>query len=60
MIVLVVNNKRYLINEESKENDKICENILSSYPKEATVDFDDVRLSDVKLKNLKQLQDESN
>lgn len=59
MTVLVVNNKRHLINEQSKASDKVCEDIINSYPKDAIVEFDDVKLSDVKPKTLKQLQDES-
>lgn len=60
MIVLVVNGKRHLINQHSKASDKVCEDIINSYPKDAIVEFDDVKLSDVKPKTLKQLQDESN
>ena len=40
LIVLVVNEDRYLINEESKASDKQCEQILSTYPNDAVVSFD--------------------
>jgi|DEB0MinimDraft_12_1074336.scaffolds.fasta_scaffold02532_16 hypothetical protein len=55
MIVLVVNEDRYLINEHSKASDNICKVIINDYPSDAVVDFDEVRLSDVKPKSLNEL-----
>jgi len=47
MIVMVVNGNRYLINEKSKASDKFCEQIIESYPSDAIVEFDKVKMSDV-------------
>ena len=47
MKVLVVNGNRFLINEKSKAVDKSCEEILKNYPPDATIEVDEVKLSDV-------------
>ena len=47
MTVLVVNNDRFLINTESRAAEKTCENIISNYPSDAVVYFDNVKKSDV-------------
>ena len=47
MIVLVINKKRFLINDESKAADKRCEDIIKNYPADATVYFDTVKKIDV-------------
>ncbi len=47
MIVLVVNNDRYLINPNSKAVDKSCEKILANYPYDAIIEFDKVRNKDL-------------
>lgn len=47
MIVLVVNNNRYLINEQSAACEKMCEHIIESHPQDAIVEFDRVREGDV-------------
>lgn len=44
---MVVNNTRYLINEESKGADKMCKKILEQYPKDAVVEFDQVKPIDL-------------
>ena len=41
--VLVVNEDRYLVNTESKGIDAMCDQIISSYPQEPTLDWDIVR-----------------
>lgn len=50
MIVLVVNGNRYLFNDEviDKAQDDAAERILSAYPSDAIVEFDEVRDEDVK------------
>ena len=50
MKVMVVNNNRYLINTELAQHvlDDICEDILKYYPSDATVEFDDVKSSDIR------------
>tara|TARA_R110001606_G_scaffold384658_1_gene547679 strand:- start:4499 stop:4666 length:168 start_codon:yes stop_codon:yes gene_type:complete len=49
MIVLVVNENRYLFNNEvcDKAQDECAERILSAYPDNAIVDFDDVQPQDL-------------
>ena len=47
MKVLVVNGKRFLINEKSSVVDKTCERIINNFPHDAVVEFDEVKLSDV-------------
>ena len=47
MIVLVVNNNRYLINEQSPACEKMCKQIIKAHPASAVVEFDEVRKSDV-------------
>lgn len=55
LIIMVVNEKRILINEDSKVCDKVCEEILEHYPSDAIVEFDVVKLADVKPKTLTEL-----
>ncbi len=52
MIVLVVNGNRYLFNDKviDKAQDDAAEKILSAYPDDAIVEFDEVRDEDVKQK----------
>lgn len=45
--VLIVNEDRYLVNTASKGIDKICDEIISSYPMEPTLDWDIVRNIDL-------------
>lgn len=59
LTVLVVNGKRYLINEESKASDKVCEEIIEHHGSDAIVEFDKVELTDVKPKSLKELINET-
>ena len=47
MKVLVVNGKRFLINEKSSVVDETCERIINNFPHDAVVEFDEVKLSDV-------------
>jgi hypothetical protein len=49
MIVLKVNNDRYLFNDEVCEaaQDAAAERILTAYPPDAVVDFDIVRSGDI-------------
>lgn len=47
MEVLVVNGDRYLISSDSSEVDNICEGIISKYPFDAVVDFDEVTFADL-------------
>jgi len=44
------NGSRYLINTELAQHvlDGICEDILKYYPSDATVEFDDVKPSDIR------------
>ena len=44
--VLVVNGDRYLINEASLAVDDVANDIINSYPSNAVLDFDEVRMSD--------------
>lgn len=55
LTILIVNNNRYLINTESKYSDKRCQEIIDSYPDDAVIDFDEVRMSDVTRKTVKDL-----
>ena len=57
MIVLVVNEDRYLFNDEvcDKAQDKAAEEILSGYDCFATVEWDDVRDVDVKPRTINEL-----
>ena len=41
--VLIVNGDRYLVNTESPAVDKTADEIISSYPQEPTLDWDEVR-----------------
>ena len=47
MTVLVVDNKRFLINTDSKFADKTCDMIINQYPSDAVVYFDNVKKSDL-------------
>jgi hypothetical protein len=46
MIVMVVNGNRYLINDQSKGCDEVCEAILKTYPSDAQIEFDNVKKID--------------
>ena len=60
LTVLVVNGNRHLINEDSKASDDTCQTIIEGYGADAIVEFDEVKLADVKPKSLKELINESN
>ena len=60
LTVLVVNGNRHLINEDSKASDATCQTIIEGYGADAIVEFDEVKLADVKPKSLKELINESN
>jgi len=47
MIVLVINKKRFLINDKSKAADKVCNDIIKNYPPDATIYFDSVKKKDL-------------
>jgi len=47
MEVMIVNGDRYLINETSPAVDLDCQIILAGYPKDAIVEFDGVKHSDL-------------
>ena len=47
MEVMIVNGKRYLINDTSPAVDLDCQIILAGYPKDAVIEFDEVRNEDV-------------
>ena len=47
MTVLVINKKRFLINDESKAADKRCNDIIKNYPADAIIYFDTVKKIDV-------------
>ena len=51
--ILIVNGDRYLINEDSKSVDETCSTICSSYPDDATIDFDTVQPMDLQRSNVK-------
>ena len=40
MKVLIVNGKRFLINEKSSVVDQTCERIINNFPHDAVVEFD--------------------
>lgn len=46
MIVMVVNGNRYLVNDQSKGCDEVCETILKTYPSDAQIEFDNVKKID--------------
>jgi len=46
MTVMVVNGNRYLINDQSKGCDGVCEAILNTYPSDAQIEFDNVKQID--------------
>ena len=46
MKVVIINNKRYLFNEDSKASEKWLTELLADLP-DAIVDFDEVRSEDV-------------
>jgi len=48
MTILVVNNNRYLINDKSPVAERVCKEIIASYPHDAVVEFDSVRPKDIK------------
>lgn len=58
MTVLVVNNERFLINEESKSSDDVCKTIIDSFPSDAIIEFDTVKDSDVMPKTIEELINE--
>ncbi len=47
MVVLVIDNRRYLINEESKGSDKVCEDLIKFARPNAIIEFDVVKKQDV-------------
>ncbi len=47
MTVLVVDNKRFLINTDSKFADETCEMIIDQHSADAVVYFDNVKKSDL-------------
>ena len=47
MEVMIVNGDRYLINDTSPAVDLDCQVILAGYPKDAIVEFDNVKHSDL-------------
>jgi len=51
--ILIVNGDRYLINEDSKSVDETCSTICSSYPDDATIEFDTVQPIDLSKKLIK-------
>ena len=57
MIVLVVNEDRYLFNDEvcDKQQDEAAEGILAGYDCFATVEWDDVRDVDVRPRTINEL-----
>lgn len=46
MIVMVVNGNRYLVNDQSKGCDEVCEAILKTYPSDAQIEFSNVKQID--------------
>ena len=42
--ILIVNGDRHLINEVSNAVDETCSNICSSYPDDATIEFEESNL----------------
>ena len=51
--ILIVNGDRYLINEASRSVDETCSVICSSYPDDATIEFDKVYPMDLQRSNVK-------
>ena len=51
--ILIINGDRYLINEASKSVDETCSTICSSYPDDATIEFDKVYPMDLQRSNVK-------
>lgn len=51
MIVLVVNNNRYLFNDQVADHvqDETAKRILSAYPEDADVWFDEIKPQDLSL-----------
>lgn len=43
---MIVNSNRYLINDQSKVCDEVCEAILKTYPSDAQIEFDNVKKID--------------
>ena len=41
--VMIVNGDRYVLNVDSKHVDKTADEIISQYPQEPTLEWDDVR-----------------
>ncbi len=46
MTVMVVNGNRYLINDQSKGCDGVCEAILKTYPSDAQIEFNNIKKID--------------
>jgi hypothetical protein len=46
MIAMIVNGNRYLINDQSKGCDEVCEAILKTYPSDAQIEFSNVKQID--------------
>ena len=54
---MIINGKRYLINDTSPAVDLDCQIILAGYPKDAIIEFDEVRAEDVTSKiNINQIR----
>lgn len=51
--ILIVNGDRHLINEVSNAVDETCSAICSSYPDDATIEFDTVQPMDLQRSNIK-------
>lgn len=47
MKILVVNNKRFLINTETKFADETCHMIIDQHPEDSEIYFDNVKKSDL-------------
>ena len=45
--VMIVNGDRYVLNVDSKHVDKTADEIISQYPQEPTLEWDEVRDIDV-------------
>ena len=45
--VMIVNGDRYVLNVDSKHIDRTADEIISQYPQEPTLDWDEVRDIDV-------------
>lgn len=55
LTVMVVDGKRFLINEETKASDKVCKDILEQYPSDVIVEFEVPTLADVIPKSLRDI-----